>query len=1473
MSALRRLLLPLLLLVAAALARPDPKVTEATFAVQPWKLLYFDDSEVVLFTDRDHGILHRSTAAGNAWEVVTDIPEGEVWEVFMHPYDRETAIVVGKAMDNWITHDQGATWRKFTTPETGSVSEPLIFHAGDPKRIIFNAYELCGFFTCMGNSYYTLDAFETPVEVLQKNRRACLWAKNDPLFSTGSDEKDKNRVLCIVEGRYSSDQKDYRMLISDDYFRANEFEPKIRDGRPVSGMINMANVKRYIVAAARAQGTEELALYVTDDTITWHKAEFGNYRIEEDAYTVLESTNYSVQIDVKTGKWVDMGVLYTSNSNGTYFTKNIEHTNRNALNFVDFEKIQNIQGIVLVNTVQNWEELEGTWSYAAKKVQSQISFDDGRTFQRLKVGDQDLHLHSITDQTNSGRVFSSPAPGIVMGVGNTGEHLKSYTEGDLFVSDDAGVTWKKALEEAHKYEFGDKGSILVAIYDEGETDKIQYSIDHGKNWTPAPLPARVRAQELTTIPDSTSLKFILVATKGGGSNLENAVYSIDFSALEERKCGDGDFETWHARVDGDGSPSCIMGHTQSFKRRKADADCFIKDKFHDPEPIFEDCDCTDADYECDFNFVRNDEGNCVLEGSLQAPEGACTNPDDTFMGSSGWRKIPGNTCIVRGDAKDAPIERPCTDTTGTTPSGEISHEITDFTADSFREWLYLERGDSGHGDDETILTLTDDTHDGRRLWMTSDHGKTWNTVEALAGENVLSIYPHQFSNDVVYIITDSSRVYYSKDRGDSFHYFEAPGSPTRENLQYLSFHARMSDWLIYTASEHCDFNGIDCHSTAHVTRNNGENWQALLPFVQKCQFVYREHRHNSEELVLCEQFRDENPRNPLELISSSDWFEHKTTHFDDVVNFATMSEFIVVAIKDPEDREFLRVDASIDGQTFAQAKFPHNFNVTHQKAYTVLDSSTHSVFLHVTVNFNEGQESGGIVKSNSNGTSYVLSIPDINRNGAGYVDFEKMLGLEGVAVVNVIANREEVDNGAPKRLRTKITHNDGADWTYLPAPKKDADNNNYNCGNDCSLHLHGYTERRDSRNTYSSPSAIGVMMGVGNVGPHLERIGDADTFMTTDGGVTWKAVMKGRYMWEYGDQGSVVVIVKYDVPTDHVFYTLDEGNTWKQYSFGREIKVQQISTVPSDTSLNFLLWGKYADGNKLATVNLDFSGLFERSCSLENAGSRDADYYLWEPRHPQGDSNCLFGHIAQYYRKKTDAPQQKCFNGRQYERLHTIKANCSCTRLDYECDYNFIRQNDNSCKLADGLDPLDPMAVCEENPDAFEYYDITGYRRIPITTCSGGLELELTSLPKPCPGHEDEFARKRGISGVGLFFAIVLPFAAAGAIGYYVWRNWDGKFGQIRLGDTRGYYSALDSDRPWIRWPVVAVSGLVAVVAALPMLASSAWRSVASRFGRGYGGRTYTSRSSFARGRGDYAVVDPDEGELLGEESDDEQQA
>jgi hypothetical protein len=869
----------------------------------------------------------------------------------------------------------------------------------------------------------------------------------------------------------------------------------------------------------------------------------------------------------------------------------------------------------------------------------------------------------VTHLRNPGRVFSSPAPGIAMGIGNTGEHLKKYEEGSLYVSDDAGLSWRKARDGPHEYEFGDQGAVLVAIRDDGPTSEIAYSIDHGKNWHTADLGAKIRARMLTTTPDSTSLKFLLVGTEDVKGERRPVIMALDFEGLHERKCTKGDFEKWCARLDDKGKPDCLMGHKQFYRRRKANSDCFVEGEFHDPQPEFEKCTCSDRDFECDYNFVKEGD-KCVQAGPVALPAGACKNAEGTFKGSSGYRLIPGNECKrSSGAQKDDPVERKCSESVAPPANGKISREATDFSALEFSEYYYLERTETSTGQDETVIMRT-----GRlQIYITHDHGKTWE--EILKHEKIVAIYPHRYFNDVVYFITEGRKVFYTTDRGRRFHQFEAPSPPNAQGLQILSFHPHQKDWLIWTGSKDCERSAADCHAVAYVSTDRGDQWTTLLRYVRKCQFVAAEGTRRHEKLIFCTQHVGENPKHALQLMASDDFFkENHTMHFNDTIEFATMSEFIVVAAKAP-GRDSLKVDASIDGTTFADARFPPNFEVPHQRAYTVLDSSTHAVFLHVTVNDRKGYEFGSILKSNSNGTSYVMSLNSVNRNKDGYVDFEKMQGLEGVALVNVVANIEAAQNGKEdKKLKTMITHNDGAEWAFLPPPRKDSEGKEYACKGPirkCSLHLHGYTERSNPKNTFSSPSAVGLMMGTGNVGEHLVHAGNADTFITRDGGITWKEAKKGRYLWEYGDQGSIIVIVAHSKPTKSLFYSLDDGESWREYVFSDQpMVVSDISTVPTDNSKSFLLWGKFkGKDRKISTVNIDFSRLYGRQCKLDEANPEAGDYYLWKPRHPLQNDDCLFGHVAQYHRKR---PKADCFNGRQIQRLHSIAHNCSCTRRDFE---------------------------------------------------------------------------------------------------------------------------------------------------------------------------------------------------------------
>jgi hypothetical protein len=167
------------------------------------------------------------------------------------------------------------------------------------------------------------------------------------------------------------------------------------------------------------------------------------------------------------------------------------------MGFVDYERIYGVEGIGMANIVTNAQEVETRGT--PKKLRTMITFNDGSSWTTLRPPSVDvtgqnipcdpsdtnlcaLHFHSVTNPHNFGRIFSSPAPGFVMGVGSIGESLWDYKSSDTFLSTDAGVTWQMVSKDAHKYEFGDLGSILVIVDDEELTDSVKYSLDLGKTW-------------------------------------------------------------------------------------------------------------------------------------------------------------------------------------------------------------------------------------------------------------------------------------------------------------------------------------------------------------------------------------------------------------------------------------------------------------------------------------------------------------------------------------------------------------------------------------------------------------------------------------------------------------------------------------------------------------------------------------------------------------------------------------------------------------------------------------------------------------------------------------------------------------------------------------------------------------------------------------------------------------------------------
>lgn len=52
------------------------------------------------------------------------------------------------------------------------------------------------------------------------------------------------------------------------------------------------------------------------------------------------------------------------------------------------------------------------------------------------------------------------------------------------------------------------------------------------------------------------------------------------------------------------------------------------------------------------------------------------------------------------------------------------------------------------------------------------------------------------------------------------------------------------------------------------------------------------------------------------------------------------------------------------------------------------------------------------------------------------------------------------------------------------------------------------------------------------------------TFISKDGGLTWREVLKGVHIYEIGDQGGLIVLVPYNQPTNLAVFSHNYGETF-----------------------------------------------------------------------------------------------------------------------------------------------------------------------------------------------------------------------------------------------------------------------------------------------------------------------------------------
>jgi len=100
------------------------------------------------------------------------------------------------------------------------------------------------------------------------------------------------------------------------------------------------------------------------------------------------------------------------------------------------------------------------------------------------------------------------------------------------------------------------------------------------------------------------------------------------------------------------------------------------------------------------------------------------------------------------------------------------------------------------------------------------------------------------------------------------------------------------------------------------------------------------------------------------------------------------------------------------------------------------------------------------------------------------------------------------------------------------------------------------------------------------------------------------------------------------------------------------------------------------------------------------------------------------GRDVTYRRRKQSA---ECFNPDNLERVINMTY-CDCTNEDWECDVEYERQTDGSCKLI-GAEPKYPPSHC---PAGTAYNKTVGFRPVAGTYCQQGVQ-RWGEGPFTCP--------------------------------------------------------------------------------------------------------------------------------------------
>ncbi|EZA49376.1 Sortilin-related receptor [Ooceraea biroi] len=346
--------------------------------------------------------------------------------------------------------------------------------------------------------------------------------------------------------------------------------------------------------------------------------------------------------------------------------------------FTDLYKVEGLRGIYIASRVKSTSK-SGT--IGPEHLESLITFDHGVTWNSIKAPtanhegfyihcgkDCSLHLSQRFSQlypvTRSVTIMSSKsAPGIIMATGVIGTSLKGHPA--LYVSRDAGLTWKQVLKDYYFFNMGDHGGLLVAVKyfkSRGETRDISYSTDEGETWQTYEFNEKMlRVYGLMTEPGENTTVFTMFGSDSGQHQW--LIIKVNLRNVFERECTKDDYKFWSPTSTEQPVMSCVLGRRETYQRRAARTNCYQGIDYDRPMKL-EICPCDANDYQCDYGFMRvGNPYHCIRNKSVAdydpyAVPSTCP-AGEFYNRTKGYVKISDDECTGGLARNFEPDKIPC----------------------------------------------------------------------------------------------------------------------------------------------------------------------------------------------------------------------------------------------------------------------------------------------------------------------------------------------------------------------------------------------------------------------------------------------------------------------------------------------------------------------------------------------------------------------------------------------------------------------------------------------------------------------------------------------------------------------------------------------------------------------------------------------------------------------------------------------